>query len=341
MPPLIRRLLVLNDDPATASAPAVLRASNVGLEHSRAALRALSRPASEVLQRVPATLGGASCQALRAAVDEAARLWDGALWCPAHARNGKDTVDGLLDYQLNLDRHRAAAEGSNPRVPCREPRVREPLSFRRGRLPPAEGWLSVSPTSRLLRSACSNLPPLPDLEELLGPAQFDTVTRVLPWSFDVSANAGMPRPPSGSGTARLGSEPTSAVVSATEAAPAPPRAPSSPPRLAVPPPRLVVRQCFVRRYTPMTRPWFTFHTDAAALTANIALSDDDAHRGGRLLALLEGEVCCIARAEGEATIHPSTLLHGVSRMTGGVRFSLIVFYETSEAALARDADDRW
>jgi len=285
MPPLIRRLLVLNDDPATASAPAVLRASNVGLEHSRAALRALSRPASEVLQRVPATLGGASCQALRAAVDEAARLWDGALWCPAHARNGKDTVDGLLDYQLNLDRHH--------------------------------------------------------LEELLGPAQFDTVTRVLPWSFDVSANAGMPRPPSGSGTARLGSEPTSAVVSATEAAPAPPRAPSSPPRLAVPPPRLVVRQCFVRRYTPMTRPWFTFHTDAAALTANIALSDDDAHRGGRLLALLEGEVCCIARAEGEATIHPSTLLHGVSRMTGGVRFSLIVFYETSEAALARDADDRW
>ena len=39
----------------------------------------------------------------------------------------------------------------------------------------------------------------------------------------------------------------------------------------------------------------------------------------------------IDRAEGEATVHVSTLLHGVSRVRGGagdgsVRWSLIVFY---------------
>ena len=40
-----------------------------------------------------------------------------------------------------------------------------------------------------------------------------------------------------------------------------------------------------------------------------------------------GHVQRIARAEGEATLHASTLLHGVSRMAGdGVRYSLILFF---------------
>lgn len=91
-------------------------------------------------------------------------------------------------------------------------------------------------------------------------------------------------------------------------------------------PALQIERCFVRRYTAAERPWFRFHTDTAALTANIALAADEHHGGGRLLALLGGGLRAIERKAGEATVHPSSLLHGVSRMRSGVRYSLIVFY---------------
>ena len=58
----------------------------------------------------------------------------------------------------------------------------------------------------------------------------------------------------------------------------------------------------------------------------VALAADARHEGGRLLALCDGRVQAVERAEGEATIHPSTLLHGVSRMRAGVRYSLIIFW---------------
>jgi hypothetical protein len=90
---------------------------------------------------------------------------------------------------------------------------------------------------------------------------------------------------------------------------------------------LQIQRMFVRRYTAAERPWFRLHFDTAALTANISLASDTQHCGGRLLALLGGELRTIDREEGEATVHPSSLLHGVTRMRGGgVRYSLIVFY---------------
>ena len=89
-------------------------------------------------------------------------------------------------------------------------------------------------------------------------------------------------------------------------------------------------QTFIRRYAAAGRPWFTFHRDKGPLTVNVALADDACHRGGRLLGLVEGEVRVIERCEGEATVHLSTLLHGVSRtLPGGkceARYALIVFY---------------
>lgn len=98
--------------------------------------------------------------------------------------------------------------------------------------------------------------------------------------------------------------------------------------------RLVVSQIFVRRYAPSQRPWFGFHRDTGPLTVNIALADDACHRGGRLLGIMDGAVHEIERQEGEATIHPSTLLHGVSRMlpggTSDARYSLICFYRERE-----------
>ena len=82
---------------------------------------------------------------------------------------------------------------------------------------------------------------------------------------------------------------------------------------------------FARRYTPFERPWCPFHHDVSLCTVNIALSDDASHRGGRLLAVFDGRVHALERSEGGATVHPSSLLHGVSRMTDGVRYSLILF----------------
>lgn len=91
---------------------------------------------------------------------------------------------------------------------------------------------------------------------------------------------------------------------------------------------LRLAHAFVRRYDSSTRPWFAFHCDTAALTANIALQSDALHDGGRLLALLGERVVSMEREEGEATVHPSALHHAVTRMIDGVRYSLIVFFRT-------------
>jgi len=84
-------------------------------------------------------------------------------------------------------------------------------------------------------------------------------------------------------------------------------------------------ELFVRRYTADSRPWTPFHVDTSRATINVALSDDASHGGGDLLACYDGAVRRVGRGEGEATVHAATLLHGVSLMRSGVRYSLIVF----------------
>merc|ERR1712190_587630 len=74
-------------------------------------------------------------------------------------------------------------------------------------------------------------------------------------------------------------------------------------------------EIFVRRYTADSRPWNPFHNDSAAFTVNVALGHDTSFEGGRLLACYGGSVRSIIRTEGEATVHSSTLLHGVTMMT--------------------------
>ena len=69
------------------------------------------------------------------------------------------------------------------------------------------------------------------------------------------------------------------------------------------------------------------HTDIARRTVNVALSDVETHSGGgQLLGLFDGKLRVIERRKGDATAHPSELLHGVSRMREGKRYSLIVFF---------------
>ena len=50
------------------------------------------------------------------------------------------------------------------------------------------------------------------------------------------------------------------------------------------------------------------------------------HSGCRLLGVYGGAVHEISRAEGDATVHSSALLHGVTRMRRGTRYSMIMFF---------------
>jgi len=99
---------------------------------------------------------------------------------------------------------------------------------------------------------------------------------------------------------------------------------------ANPEPRYRV-ELFVRRYSRGTRPLLRFHHDSCAVTVNVALSGDEAHTGGRLLALLNDGVQMIVREEGEVTVHPSDVLHAVSAVEAGVRYSLLLFFHNPTA----------
>ena len=117
---------------------------------------------------------------------------------------------------------------------------------------------------------------------------------------------------------------------AASSSPAPPPAPSP----------LDAHEIFVRRYTADTRPWFPFHRDRSELTINVALADDELHGGGRLICLLDGAVKRVERTEGCATVHPSSFMHAVSRMTTGTRYSLIIFMGRSERIVAFNQEVR-
>ena len=93
--------------------------------------------------------------------------------------------------------------------------------------------------------------------------------------------------------------------------------------------RAALKEAFVRRYTLDTRPWNPFHTDRYEITCNVELSAGGAesYSGGVLLGLYDGEVRRITREEGEATLHSSKLLHAVTKMTSGKRYSLILFFD--------------
>lgn len=87
---------------------------------------------------------------------------------------------------------------------------------------------------------------------------------------------------------------------------------------------------FVRRYSEESRPWIPFHCDAALVTCNVALVSDSMLTGGKLVAVYNNSVQFIQRSEGDVTIHASTLLHAVTRMARGTRYSLIIFKEAGQ-----------
>ena len=89
-----------------------------------------------------------------------------------------------------------------------------------------------------------------------------------------------------------------------------------------------LEEAFVRRYTSETRPFNPFHRDKYDITVNVALCADADHEGGRLLGVYNGRVHAVQRDEGEATVHDSELVHAVSAMRTGTRYSLILFFSS-------------
>ena len=84
--------------------------------------------------------------------------------------------------------------------------------------------------------------------------------------------------------------------------------------------------CFIRKYTAATRPFIGFHVDDCDATVNVCLSRPQDHQGGQLLAMANGKVLSLdPRNIGDATLHPWYCCHGVSAVTAGERWSLILF----------------
>jgi hypothetical protein len=82
----------------------------------------------------------------------------------------------------------------------------------------------------------------------------------------------------------------------------------------------------IRRYTRDTRPCLGFHRDSSTFTVNIACADDASHTGGRLVWVENGVLRTLDRRAGEATVHSSSMLHAVTAMQSGVRYSLVLFF---------------
>jgi len=87
---------------------------------------------------------------------------------------------------------------------------------------------------------------------------------------------------------------------------------------------------FLRKYTTDTRPFILFHVDSNSCTGNVALNADADYEGGNLLTVTGGKVQVAQRKEGEATVHDNRVLHGVSSMVSGTRYSMILFFEKGD-----------
>ena len=83
---------------------------------------------------------------------------------------------------------------------------------------------------------------------------------------------------------------------------------------------------FLRMYSPQTRPYIAFHSDTCSYTVNIALNDDDSFDGGRLLTVNGSALKAPSRPVGSAIVHAGNLVHGVTRIKSGTRYSLILFF---------------
>lgn len=86
---------------------------------------------------------------------------------------------------------------------------------------------------------------------------------------------------------------------------------------------------FIRMYSKETRPFIAFHSDTCSYTANIALNANEDFKGGNLLVMKDGRLQIAERAVGAAVLHAGNVVHGVSQMEQGTRYTLILFFHQS------------
>jgi len=96
---------------------------------------------------------------------------------------------------------------------------------------------------------------------------------------------------------------------------------------AAAPARFTQVRCFARLYAAgASRSDLGLHTDVCDWTVNVSLSPPAAYAGGELVLLHGSRARAVARAEGEATCHHWSVVHGVAPVTAGERASLLLFF---------------
>jgi hypothetical protein len=80
-----------------------------------------------------------------------------------------------------------------------------------------------------------------------------------------------------------------------------------------------------------------FHTDHSMLTMQVVLNDKSQYEGCDLVFVTSAGFQKPIRNAGSATIHDNTILHGVTKMTYGVRYSLF-FLRYNDKSTMQDKD---
>lgn len=83
-------------------------------------------------------------------------------------------------------------------------------------------------------------------------------------------------------------------------------------------------RCVLRRCAEVGK-FIDFHVDAAPVTLQMALNGEKDYGGGRLVYLHDDLLESPSRPKGTITIHENDIVHGVTMLTSGVRYSLYLF----------------
>jgi predicted 2-oxoglutarate/Fe(II)-dependent dioxygenase YbiX len=83
----------------------------------------------------------------------------------------------------------------------------------------------------------------------------------------------------------------------------------------------------LRRVLPSGNTYIKLHTDTHCKTLQVPLNDDSGYEGGRLVFVNEqtSQLEAPCRPRGSVTIHTHAVIHGVTPLVKGVRYSLFLF----------------
>merc|ERR1712048_1187917 len=79
---------------------------------------------------------------------------------------------------------------------------------------------------------------------------------------------------------------------------------------------------FILRRTEASKQCIPFHKDVPRQVLQVPLNSPDEYLGGRIVYVTNKGFESPARVAGSATIHDDSMIHGVTRMESGTRYSL-------------------